>query len=252
MPFVSIIICTYNSENTISRCLQSIVPLITEKIELVVMDGGSTDNTNTLVKEFIRSNHHLLVKHRVAQDDGIYDAINKGIQISAGKYVMLLHSDDCFSDSGSFQVLLDSISQNTYDIFLCPIEIISRNLKRFKYPVNENYRFWLLIGHMPPHPGMIIKRSLFTNNNFYSCDYKISGDFEWCLRNFVLENKWRICVLEDLSFYEMYSGGVSSSGVGSFLQITKELSSIYSTYQFSFPAVRAWLRLIPKVILRMR
>ena len=87
---ISIIIATFNASATIKRCLDSIVPQLTEECELVIIDGGSKDSTN----EIIDSYGDKIAIHVSEPDKGIYDAWNKGIRLSSGEWVAFIGADD--------------------------------------------------------------------------------------------------------------------------------------------------------------
>ena len=92
-PLISIIIATYNSENTISDTLDSVKKQIFKNYEIVVIDKKSTDNTIKIVKK-----NKLKSRIYIGRDAGIYDAINKGILKSKGSIISILHSDDYYYD----------------------------------------------------------------------------------------------------------------------------------------------------------
>ena len=87
---LSIIIATYNAEKTLQRCLDSIIVQKSEEVELIIIDGGSTDNTVSIIKR----NFKIIDYWISEKDKGIYDAWNKGIDKANGKWVQFVGSDD--------------------------------------------------------------------------------------------------------------------------------------------------------------
>ena len=87
---LSIIIATYNAEKTLQRCLDSIIVQKSEEVELIIIDGGSTDNTVSIIKR----NYKIIDYWISEKDKGIYDALNKGIDKANGKWIQFVGSDD--------------------------------------------------------------------------------------------------------------------------------------------------------------
>ena len=87
---ISIIIATWNAEKTLRRCLDSIIPQLTDETELIIIDGGSKDSTN----EIINSYGNNVAVHLSEPDKGVYDAWNKGIKTSHGEWIMFIGADD--------------------------------------------------------------------------------------------------------------------------------------------------------------
>jgi glycosyltransferase involved in cell wall biosynthesis len=251
MKKLSIIICTYNSEKTIYECLHSIKSINFNAYEIIIIDGLSKDTTNEIVSNFINRHKEINVIHISEVDDGIYDALNKGIQLANGQYISVLHSDDKFLTDRSLNDLLDCIKKSNSDILLFSIAIFKMEKKLYRYAVSPFYSQLLKFGHMPPHPGMVIKRKIFIDKNLYSTKYKIAGDFDWCLRN-LLKCKYDVKVLQNKCFYAMNTGGVSSRGLSSFWYISLEMAKIYHQNNFKFGIIRSILRIPFKILLRIK
>ena len=248
--YLSVIICTYNSEKTILRCLQSLKYDMHDSIEVILKDGFSTDSTNQIVREFIRKNPVMNIKHIISADQGIYDAINIGLKSANGKYLMLLHSDDELVSNNALNQLVGLLSLENSDIMLFPIIVCDKKNAEYKYRVSNFYRVLLNFGHMPPHPGMIVKRGVFQSDNYYSTGYRIASDFDWCLKNLLMSNSFSVKVVHDFYFYRMYAGGISSNGFKSFVAINKEMAHIYMSNGFKFVHIRVLSRIILKLWLR--
>lgn len=87
---ISIVIATFNAAKTLERCLQSIVPQLTDATELVIVDGGSEDETLSIIKKY-----EQYVAYTVSEPDkGIYDAWNKGVKVAHGEWIMFIGADD--------------------------------------------------------------------------------------------------------------------------------------------------------------
>ena len=89
---ISVITICYNSENTIEKTIQSVLKTKLKIIEYIIIDGGSTDNTINIINKY----KSKISKFISAEDKGIYDAINKGINVANGDIISILHSDDVY------------------------------------------------------------------------------------------------------------------------------------------------------------
>lgn len=242
---LSIIVATFNSFLTLERTLKSLSNQSVQEFEIIFIDGGSTDRTVELIQHFRECNSHLKSKFLTEKDDGIYDALNKGISIASGDYICVLHSDDYFVNN-AVEIIYRAISISRSDCLLFPIKIFADEKLLGKYPVPKFVSVGMLFGHMPPHPGMVIRRGVFEKMGYYNSSYRIAGDFEFFLRYVISGGNY--CVVDD-ACYCMLVGGVSSSGFGSFMRITFEISSIYRNLGFKFPYTRALLRVPLKILL---
>lgn len=128
---ISIIIATWNAENTLKECLDSIVPQLTEETELILIDGGSCDDTNEIIDSYGKN----VSVHISERDKGIYDAWNKGVKVAHGDWVMFIGADDILLP-GAISTYLDVIRStdniNTYDYICAHNEYIDNNGKLLK------------------------------------------------------------------------------------------------------------------------
>ena len=158
-------------------------------------------------------------------DKGIYDALNKGIDLSTGDIIGILHSDDLFIDSKSeFQIWLKMLeSQNAEFIFSDLIIVNPVTKKIIRYYMAHYFKPWMLrIGWVPPHPTVFIKKTIFDEFGNYSLDYQIASDFDYFVRIFYGRKiHWtylnRITVL-------MGSRGISNSGFSNKILMAREIN----------------------------
>ena len=109
---ISIITATLNRGNTISRALKSIKSQSHPNIQLVVIDGGSDDNSVELVKPFLGGDDVFISE----PDDGIYDALNKGLEMADGEIIGFLHSDDLFFNDNVISMVANAFTDNSIDV----------------------------------------------------------------------------------------------------------------------------------------
>lgn len=181
MALISIIIATWNSEKTLKRCLNSIVPQLTKNIELIVVDGGSTDKTNEIIESY-GTNISL---HISEPDKGVYDAWNKAIIHSTGKWITFIGSDDEVMPN-TIQIYKEFLSENSdkdYDIICAKLYFINfagNIIRKVGEPWDWNkliHRKWKYA-----HPGLLHNRKLFDKYGLFDIQYRICADTDFLQR----------------------------------------------------------------------
>lgn len=177
----SIIIATYNAEKYLQNCLDSIVPQINENIELIIIDGGSKDNTVEIVKKF-----HKHITYWISEPDkGIYDAWNKGIKNAQGDWIIFIGADDQFLPNALEiynQALLNTLGIESVEFISSRVQMI--DVKGNSVRIKGGPFLWpLFLKEMTvAHPGALHSKRLFEKYGVYNTDYKIVGDYELFLR----------------------------------------------------------------------
>lgn len=206
---VSIITVSFNAKKTIGNTIASVLSQRDADIEYIVVDGGSTDGTRELIEERLRNPGGISCRWISEKDQGMYDALNKGIAMATGDIVGILNADDVFEDpytvAGIAAAFEDGIDATYADI------LFARGGRTVRYYSARRWKRWMHhIGYMPPHPSVYIRRELFAKLGGYKLGYKISADFELMVRYFC---KSRIrtkylprCVVR------MSLGGMSTAG----------------------------------------
>lgn len=178
-PLVSVITVCFNSERYLERSIKSLLAQNYSNIEHIIIDGGSKDGTLDIIKKY--ENH---ISYWVSEpDEGIYDAINKGINVSKGDILYVLHSDDRLYDKDVIKKVVDFFNKKEVD--LAYGDILSYNLNSpdfslVRYPHFITKRHFLrgTIGH----PAVFLQRNSFRKVGNFDTKYKIASDYEWFLR----------------------------------------------------------------------
>ena len=219
---ISIITATFNSAKTLKDTIQSVLRQTNKDFEYLIIDGGSTDETIDIVKSY-ESEFSGRLKWVSEKDQGIYDAMNKGIKMASGDVVGILNSDDYFTSDDILQTVDNAFKSHEIDAIYGDIHFIrdGNPQKCVRYYSSRMFRpFWLRFGFMPAHPSFYCKREIFDKAGLYSLDYKIGADYEMMVRLF---KKYRIKSLYiNKDFVTMRTGGASNNNVRSRITLINE------------------------------
>lgn len=171
----------YNSENTIKDTLTSILEQDHFNIEIIIVDGLSSDDTVSIVHSFQRSSQNI--KFISEKDRGIYDALNKGINLSTGQIIGFLHSDDVFYSKTIISEIVKLLDKHVDGLY-GDLNYISKNTKKIirkwkgiPYDYNNLKKGW-----MPAHPTLFLKKDVYHKYGLFDLKYTISSDYDFMIR----------------------------------------------------------------------
>ena len=239
---ISIITVCYNSENTIEKTLQSLKSQSYKDIEYIIVDGKSSDNTLKIIYKY----KEIINKIISEKDEGLYDAMNKGIASASGDFIGILNSDDIFFDNHVLKNIAKFHSENNVDASVGNI-IQFNNLGKTvrKYSAKKWRPEKLKIGFMPPHPSIFFKRGLFKKYGKYHLDFVSGADYELIVRFFLKHHiSWKF---SNITTTAMLRGGISSTGFGSYQLISKEIAKALSKNNIAFSLIKVKLRVFWKL-----
>ena len=215
---VSIITATYNSSSTIAGCISSVNNQTWPDIEHIVIDGDSKDNTLNI----IRSTPNRVAKIISEPDNGIYDALNKGIGTTEGDLIGILNSDDEFYSSGSVEKIVNSFKREKVDAVYGKLIFTDSRGKLVRIWNSRPFINGLFAkSWTPAHPTFYCTRQLYETFGLYKTNYKIAADVELMIRFMEVHNISTYYIDEIL--VNMRVGGISNRGVKSTVIITKEI-----------------------------
>lgn len=220
---ISLITITYNSGNTLSTTLESVLSQTNKNVEYIIVDGASKDNTVALIKEY-EPRFEGRLKWISEMDKGLYDAMNKGIRMATGDVIGILNSDDFFTTHTILQQVVDAF--DTYkeiDALYGDVHFVNPdNLEKcVRYYSSKVFKRSLMkIGLMPAHPSFYLKKERFEQFGYYKTDYKIAADFEFLLR--VIYKGRILTKYMSIDMVTMRTGGASTSGFESRKRIMTE------------------------------
>lgn len=219
---VSIITTTYNSENTIRDTLESVLKQTHQDIEYILVDGLSKDETTEIIKAY-EPKFNGKLRWISDEDNGIYDALNKGIRMAKGEVVGILNSDDFFTSNDVLERIVKTMQLNKCDAVYGDIHFVKDSdlTTCVRYYSSLPFRRWTMrMGFMPAHPSFYVYKNIYEKLGLFSLEYKIAADFELLLR-FIFVNRIKTIYIP-MDFVTMRQGGVSTSGLKSHITIFKE------------------------------
>lgn len=235
---ISIIIATFNASTSIKRCLDSIVSQLTEETELVLVDGGSKDSTNEIIKSY----GDKIAIHVSESDKGIYDAWNKGVKLSHGKWVAFVGADDILLP-GALGCYLDVINSTsnieTYDYICAYNEYADEKGNVLNViggaPEWSVYRKRMNAAHVA---SLHSKKNLFETVGGYDLSFKICADYELLLRK---KDKLKyVFIPEHIARMQMGGMSFSTRAVKETYRIRQKHQSINSCLNILL-LVRDWI-----------
>lgn len=181
MPLFSIVTVCYNSEKTIERTLQSVLQQTCTDYEYIIIDGKSTDHTLDIINQY-RDLFGSKLRVVSEKDQGIYDAMNKGIRMAKGEIVGILNSDDEYENK-ALELIAEAYAANPdgspYKVFYGIIKVVDED-GTFEYVECESPK--RLNIDMIAHPGCFVTRKTYEDLGMFSLDYRIAADYDFMAR----------------------------------------------------------------------
>ncbi len=215
---ISIITATYNSAATIADTLSCISEQEGADIEHIIVDGRSTDNTLNIVARFPHVARVISEK-----DDGIYDAMNKGIAAATGEVIGILNSDDIYANKFVLSKIAAIFENDNVDVCYADLQYVQQ------HDVNKVIRTWksgkykpgyFHLGWMPPHPTVFVRRNVYEITGLFNTSLKSAADYELMLRIFV-KHRFNIHYLPEF-IVKMRTGGISNASFAHRILANKE------------------------------
>ena len=213
---ISIITVSYNSENFIESCINSIISQSYKDIEYIIIDGSSKDNTLKIIKKYSNYTSKIISE----PDKGIYDAMNKGIKIAKGEIIGFLHSDDLYANNKVLSKVAAIFRENS-SLDACYADLVYVRQK----DTSRVVRYWksskFILGSFskgwsPPHPTFFVRRSVYERFGDFNLNYPIVSDVELMMR-FLEINRIQTFYLNEI-WIKMRVGGLSNKNFKSILE----------------------------------
>lgn len=235
---ISIITIVYNNANCIADCIQSLQAQNYSNIEHIIIDGSSTDGTQDIIKPFISQLGYYISE----KDNGLYNALNKGIKKATGDIIGILHSDDLFFNKNSVQSIVNAFKKTNADLVYAKGQYVLRdnpNIVKRIYPSKPFRNRFLYFGWIPLHTTIFVKKEVFQNYGLYEENFSIASDYEISLRWFTNKEIKKLFLNEWI--VKMRLGGKSTS---THLQKKKSKEDLVIIQQYK---LLGWFTLLCKI-----
>ncbi|MDO8803165.1 MAG: glycosyltransferase family 2 protein [Elusimicrobiota bacterium] len=216
---VSIITVALNAKATIEDTITSVLGQGYKDIEYIIIDGGSTDGTLEVINKY---------KNRISKvvsepDNGMYDAINKGVRIATGEIVGLLHADDLYVDKDVVGAIVEEFKPGVDSVYADLVYVERENIEKVvRYYDSSAFNVSkFAYGWMPAHPACFFRKSVYDKHGLYKNDYLIAADYELLVRfyaKFKITHRYLHKVI-----VKMRSGGVSTKNFKSNITLNREI-----------------------------
>lgn len=215
MKTVSLVLTTYNCKDNLKITFDSIEKQDYQNVEVLIKDGGSTDGTLEVIKNYQQRSKYY-VEWKSEPDEGIYDAMNHGYEMCAGEIVVFFN--DVFTSVDTISRMVEMIENNPGCIG-AHADLVYKDgdkvVRKWHMGEGSIYHGW-----MPGHPTLFLKREIYEKYGLYDTSYKIAADYEFMIR-FLKEESNQLVYLPE-TVVSMFYGGTSSGGLSNYLLSLKE------------------------------
>ena len=241
---VSIITVVYNGAEHIKDCIDSVLSQTYADIEYIIIDGQSSDGT----VDIVRSYGTKIARFITEPDNGLYDAMNKGIALATGEVIGLLNADDFYRHERVIENMVRTIKQTDSDAVYGDMVYVDRTdktrLKRYwrsgRYAANAFKWGW-----MPGHLSFFAKRILYERYGGFRTDMTSAADYELLLR-FIHKNKAKLAYMNEVTIV-MRAGGVSNSSMANRLRANRDDRAAWKLNGLTPYFFTMWLKPLRKI-----
>jgi len=219
MVKVSIITVCYNSASTIEPTIQSVINQTYPNIEYIIVDGLSKDNTLEIVNKYSAKISKIISE----KDDGLYFAINKGIDLATGDIIGIIHADDLYVNNDVIHEIVQLFESSKADSVYADLQYVDREdiNKIIRYWKSGEYKHGLFKkGWMPPHPTFFVKADCYKKYGKFTTTLKSAADYELMLR-LLHKNKCSTAYLPKVTV-KMRVGGKSNVSIKNRIKANRE------------------------------
>jgi glycosyltransferase involved in cell wall biosynthesis len=241
---ITIITATYNSASTVRDTLESVSQQQYQPVEHIIVDGLSKDGTLDIVRTYPHVARVVSEK-----DKGIYDAMNKGLQLATGEVVGILNSDDFYNDRDVLSQVMAAFKDPAVDVVYGDLQYVKQN------DIQTVVRYWksgkfkkryFYYGWMPPHPTFFVRRRIYETIGLFNTDLRSAADYEMMLRIMVRHNARAYYIPRVL--VKMRAGGVSNASIKNRLRANREDRMAWALNELKPFFFTTWLKPMRKVI----
>ncbi|PHS70954.1 MAG: glycosyl transferase [Methylophaga sp.] len=224
---ISIITVCYNASEFIRYAIESVLAQSYPDIEYIVIDGASNDGTLEIINEYSKD-----IKHIVSEpDQGIYDAMNKGLKMATGDIIGTLNADDFYSDNDVLNRVSECFRDESVDAVYADLVYVNQ------IETDKTVRLWksrcfisglFKQGWVPPHPTFFTRKQVYKNYGYFDLKYKLAADFELLFR-MIEVNKIKTVYVPSI-LVKMRMGGATNKNITNIIQQNKEILLVLKAY----------------------
>lgn len=217
---VSIITVVYNNVQTMEQTIQSVLNQTYPNIEYIIVDGGSTDGTVEIIRRYL-DRIAIFISEK---DEGLYDAMNKGIGLASGEIIGILNSDDIY-DVNTVSCVVENFRSQRVDVLYGNIMMMDDKISTNMYACSDIEELWYRMAI--PHQATFVKKEIYVKYGTFDTQYQIAADYDLMLRLYSKGVKfWHVNKV--LTYYR--PGGVSFSNRGVCIEESRMISNKYIKY----------------------
>lgn len=224
-PLVSVITVVYNGESTLEKTILSVLNQSYANIEYIIIDGGSTDNTQKIIKKY-----EDRIKNWISEADyGIYDAMNKGIRASTGDYIHFINAGDLFFNNTVLNDVFQQTSDNADFIYGDSINVAENSERYITAQKLNKVNLKKKMGVC--HQAIFVRRSVAP---YYNLNYKFNADYNWVIDIIYVNSLISICYVP-IPIVRYLLGGFSEKYVlknlSEYIIITKKRFGLFQVFK---------------------
>lgn len=242
-PLISVITITFNAAETLPPTMESVTAQTFRDFEHLIVDGASTDDTIVVARHMGMRGLRIISE----PDDGLYDAMNKGLKMARGRYVIFLNSGDRFHSADTLQAYANAIEKHNPDIVYGDTDIVDPEGKRIgprhlsvpEILTVDSYSGGMLICHQ----AFMVRKDIAP---LYDTDYRFSADYDWCIRCIKASRAGDRINLHRVTIDYLTDGLTDKNKKASLVERFRIMSAHYG----SMKAIAAHLSFIPRALKR--
>jgi glycosyltransferase involved in cell wall biosynthesis len=243
MSRISVITVTYNASDHLRDCLDSVREQGVD-VEHILIDGASTDGTLNILDAYKDHLAHVISE----KDEGMYDALNKGVVLATGDVIGILNADDFYFSKDTLSTVLDAFSDEDVDAVYGDLVYVNRNntekvvrtWRSGEYQPRKFYHGW-----MPPHPTFFLRRRMYEKYGLFNPELGTAADYELMLR-MLLRHDIQAAYIPKI-LVKMRSGGMSNQSLTNRLKANRMDRKAWTVNDLSPYPWTLWLKPIRKI-----
>lgn len=243
---ISIITATWNSGATLRDTLDSILSQSYSDFEVIIKDGGSSDNTKDIIEEYLPKFEGKL-RWISQKDSGLYDAMNHGIEAASGDVIGILNSDDFYASSEVLKSIargIDNVDAVYGDLVFVDASDTTKIVREWKGSQHSSGAFFK--GWHPAHPTFYARKGCFDRFGAFDTSLNVSADFELMLR--MIEKNQISNKYLPITFVKMRMGGESTGSLKKIIEGNRNILKAFKKNGYNVSRFYLIRRLFPKVI----